>query len=121
MSTPAWIGVAALGGTGAILRLVVDLLISSAADLDFPIGTFTINITGSFLLGLVSGLAFTGDAIILAGTATLGSYTTFSTWMLESHRLREDGQFMESFANIAISLIVGLAAVTLGRAIGIHL
>ena len=121
MSALTWIGVAALGGAGALLRFVVDLLISDAADLDLPIGTLAINVTGSLLLGLVSGLAFTGAALILAGTATLGSYTTFSTWMLESHRLREDGEFREAFGNVAISLLVGFGAVALGRTIGVHL
>ena len=43
------------------------------------------------MLGLFAGLALHGDALLLAGTALLGSYTTFSTWMFETHRLAEDG------------------------------
>ena len=51
-----------------------------------------VNLTGAALLGLLVGLGFTGDRLLLAGTATLGSYTTFSTWMLETQRLVEDGE-----------------------------
>ena len=112
---------AALGGAGAVLRFVIDSLIGSTAGRTFPLGTFAINISGAFLLGLLDGLAVTGDALILAGTATLGSYTTFSTWMLESHRSAEDGAAVTAFANIAVSLAVGFGAVALGHAIGAQL
>ncbi|HTX46300.1 MAG TPA: fluoride efflux transporter CrcB [Solirubrobacteraceae bacterium] len=120
MSAPTWVGVAVLGGFGAISRFLLDGVIGSAFGVAFPIGTFVINITGAFLLGLVTGLAFHGAALVLAGTATLGSYTTFSTWMLETHRLREDGEFVGAFANTLLSLAVGVGAVALGRAIGVH-
>jgi fluoride exporter len=55
---------------------------------------------------------------VLAGTATLGSYTTFSTWMLETHRLAEDAKIRVAIVNIVLSLAVGIAAVALGRTIG---
>ena len=104
MSPVVWIGVAALGGTGALARFLVDSLVATVADGSFPVGTLTINVTGAFLLGLISGMAFGGDAAALAGTATVGSYTTFSTWMLETHRLREEGQFRAAAANVVVSL-----------------
>ena len=52
----------------------------------------------------------------LAGTALLGAYTTFCTWMFESHRLAEDGEARRSLANLPVSLVLGLAAPPLGRA-----
>ena len=57
---------------------------------------------------------------VLAGTATIGSYTTFSTWMLETHRLAEDGEIGRRCVNVGVSLAVGSARRALGRAIGAH-
>jgi CrcB protein len=65
-------------------------------------------------------VALTGDALLLVGTATLGSYTTFSTWMLETQRLTEDGELGPAVANVLVSLIVGLGAIALGRTLGAH-
>ncbi|MHB8695499.1 MAG: fluoride efflux transporter CrcB [Solirubrobacteraceae bacterium] len=121
LSLPTWIAVAVLGGLGAIARFVIDAVISTTVITDFPLGTLVINLSGSLLLGLFSGLALTGDALVLIGTATLGSYTTFSTWMLETHRSAEDGSLTIAFLNVVISLSVGFGAVVLGRTIGAHL
>ncbi|MEO6857604.1 MAG: fluoride efflux transporter CrcB [Solirubrobacteraceae bacterium] len=120
MSPITWIGVAGVGGLGALARFLVDGLIGAGIEHDFPIGSLAINLSGAFLLGLVTGLAFHGDALVLAGTATLGSYTTFSTWMLETHRLREEGEFSQALANTLVSLILGLGAVAIGRSLGAH-
>ena len=73
------------------------------------------------MLGLLAGLALSGDRMLLVGTATIGSYTTFSTWMLETQRLAEEGDVRGAWANAVISLAVGLAAAALGRLIGRHL
>jgi CrcB protein len=121
VSALTWIGVAVLGSLGALARFLFDGFISTATRRDLPIGTFIVNVTGAFLLGLITGLAFTGAALVLVGTATLGSYTTFSTWMLETHRLREEGEFWTALGNALISLAVGLGAVALGRTIGAHI
>jgi CrcB protein len=111
--------VAVLGGAGACARFLLDSLISARTRRDLPIGTLTINATGSLLLGLLTGLAVEGNLLILAGTATLGSYTTFSTWMLETHRLAEDGEGPTAIINVVLSLAVGVGAAALGRAIGV--
>lgn len=121
MSALAWIAVGVLGGIGALCRFVVDGIVSARAGRDFPIGTMVVNVTGAALLGLLVGLGFKGDRLLLAGTATLGSYTTFSTWMLETQRLTEDGELALAGANIVISLGAGLGAAALGRSIGAHL
>ena len=59
-----------------------------------------------------------GDAYLLAGTAVIGSYTTFSTWMFESHRLAEDGWSWLALLNLVLSLVLGIGAAELGRLIG---
>jgi fluoride exporter len=118
VSALTWIGVAALGGTGAVLRFVVDGTVASRARGELPVGTLAVNVSGAFLLGLLAGLVLRGDALLLAGTATLGSYTTFSTWMLETQRLVEDGEGRAAALNVGLSLAAGLVAVALGRALG---
>jgi CrcB protein len=121
MSAWVWLSVAALGGIGATARFLLDGAIGQRFTSDFPAGTFAVNISGALLLGALSGLALSGTALLLAGTATLGSYTTFSTWMLESHRLAEDGDLKGAGLNIAASLAAGIAAAALGHAIGAQL
>jgi CrcB protein len=121
VSIPVWIAVGLLGGLGALLRFFVDGLVTAGVGRDFPLGTFVVNLTGSAILGLLVGLGLTGDRLLLAGTATIGSYTTFSTWMLESRRLVEDGELAVAAGNLVLSLVVGLGAAALGRLIGGHL
>ena len=120
MSLGVWIGVGVLGGVGALLRFFVDGLVAARPWRDFPLGTFVVNISGATILGLLVGVGVSGDGLVLAGTATLGSYTTFSTWMLESQRLVEDGELTIAAANLVVSLAVGLGAVALGRFVGGH-
>jgi CrcB protein len=118
MSIAAWIGVAVLGAAGALLRFLLDGAVSTRAGRDLPFGTLTVNLAGSLLLGFLAGISLTGDALVLAGTATLGSFTTFSTWMFETQRLVEDGESRGALANALVSLAAGLGAVALGRFVG---
>jgi CrcB protein len=113
-----WVAVAPLGAIGALGRFLLDGIVSARASGGFPVGTLVVNATGSLLLGLLAGLAVTGNALLLVGTATIGSYTTFSTWMLESQRLTEDADVLGAFVNIAASLAIGVGAAALGHAIG---
>ncbi len=112
------VGVALVGGVGALARFAVDAAVSARTAGRFPLGTLAANITGSALLGLLTGLGVAGDALLLAGTGVLGSYTTFSTWMLESHRLAEEGALRRAGTNLALSLALGLVAAAAGRALG---
>ncbi|HEX3689917.1 MAG TPA: fluoride efflux transporter CrcB [Solirubrobacteraceae bacterium] len=121
MTLGTWVLVALLGGTGAIARFIVDGVVGERLSGPFPWGTFAINISGAALLGGLAGAAVTGNASVLAGTATLGSYTTLSTWMLESHRLGQDDQLGVGFANLLGSLVIGFGAVALGHAVGVAL
>jgi CrcB protein len=80
-----------------------------------------VNFSGALAFGLLVGLGIGGDKLLLEGTATIGSYTTFSTWMFETQRLVEEGQFGGAVGNVVISLAVGVGAAALGRLIGGHL
>jgi CrcB protein len=113
-----WVVVGLAGGVGALARFGLDALVSERVGKDYPLGTLAVNASGAALLGLVTGLALHGDALLIAGTGALGSYTTFSTWLFETHRLGEDGELRAAALNVVVSLAVGLGAVALGRAIG---
>ena len=121
MSVLVWAGVVVIGGAGSVVRFLADGLVSSAAGKDFPFGTLAVNVSGAVILGLLTGLALGGDQALLAGTAAVGSYTTFSTWMLETQRMAEERQHRKVMTNIAVSVVLGVAAAALGRLIGTHL
>lgn len=121
MNPLVWVGVVVLGGFGAVLRFLVDGAVASRAGRTFPYGTLLVNLSGSLGLGLISGLALAPDAALLAGTATVGAYTTFSTWMFETQRLGEDRQVGNLAANVVVSLGLGVAAAALGRLVGTQL
>jgi CrcB protein len=121
MSAAVWLAVVLIGGAGSVLRFLVDSLVSSAAAGDFPYGTLVVNLSGAMVLGLLTGLALGGDAALLAGTAAVGSYTTFSTWMLETQRLTERRRYRAAVLNVVVSLVLGVAAAELGRLIGAQL
>jgi CrcB protein len=116
-----WCAIAAVGGCGAITRFVLDGFIGERLGRGFPYGTLVINLSGAFGLGLLSGASLAPDALLVAGTATIGSYTTFSTWMLESQRLSEEGDAPRAAVNVLVSIVVGVAAAALGRTIGVQL
>jgi fluoride exporter len=111
-------GIGLVGGLGAIARLLLDGSVSAAAGRALPWGTLAVNLSGALALGALVGSGVGGDALRLAGTGFLGGYTTFSTWMLETHRLAEDGRTRSAVANIAVSLLAGLLCVWLGRELG---
>jgi CrcB protein len=113
-----WLGVGALGGVAAVGRFLIGGLVSALAPGRFPLGTLAVNLSGTLVLGALLGIGLHGDAYLLAGTAAIGSYTTFSTWLFESYRLAEDGGRWIVALNLAASLLLGVAAAALGRMIG---
>jgi fluoride exporter len=118
VSAWAWLGVALLGGVGANARFLVHTVVSARVGSGFPFGTLVVNASGSLLLGVLAGVSLSGDALVLAGGATLGSYTTFSTWMLETELLASSGRRKAALLNVLVSVALGVGAVALGRAVG---
>jgi CrcB protein len=123
MTALAWVAVGALGGLMAIARFVVDTSVATRLSGrrlggDFPLGTLVVNLSGAVVLGVLAGAALSGSAYTILAGAGVGTYTTFSTWMLESHRAGEGGDARVLWANIAVSLVAGLVAVALGHWIG---
>jgi fluoride exporter len=118
VSAATWIAVAALGSVAAMGRFLLGGWISARSHAHLPLGTLAVNLSGALMLGLVAGLALSGNALVLVGAATIGSYTTFSSWMLETHSLQKEGRTGMAVANVLVSLALGIAAVALGRAIG---
>ena len=112
------VGVGLLGGTGAIARFLLDGAIASRVASAFPFGTLAVNLSGALALGVLHGAGVGGDALRLFGTGLLGAYTTFSTWMLESQRMGEDGRLRLGMANVLVSLALGIACVWLGDRLG---
>jgi fluoride exporter len=113
-----WVGVVLIGGVGSVLRFLVDRSVSARLSGSFPFGTLAVNLSGAFVLGLLGGLGLNPTVALLAGTAFVGAYTTFSTWMLETQRLGEERQIFSATANIVVSVVLGLSAAALGLWIG---
>jgi fluoride exporter len=107
-----------LGGGAGVARYLVDGSVQSRQRGEFPLGTLVVNAGGCIALGLLAGLGASSQTMLLLGTATIGSYTTFSTWMLETHRPAEDGDVEMAWRNVVISLVAGLICAALGRALG---
>lgn len=118
MSLAVWIGVGILGGCGALARFGLTLFVADRLHPHLPLGTMAVNISGAFLLGLLAGTSLDGDVRLLFGAGAIGSYTTFSTWMLETQRLEEAGKRRLAVTNVLLSIALGLGAAALGRALG---
>jgi fluoride exporter len=113
-----WICVGLLGGCGAVLRFRLDGFVQQRFAGSFPLGTMVVNVLGCFILGVLTGGGVTGNALLLGGTAVLGSFTTFSTWMLETQRLAEEHEESVAALNIGLPLAAGLVAAAVGWAFG---
>ncbi|MBX3030432.1 MAG: fluoride efflux transporter CrcB [Chloroflexi bacterium] len=118
-----YVSIAVGGALGALARYVVDVWVSERTGGAFPFGTLVINISGSFVVGLLAALLMERGVVspelrpfLMVGF--LGAYTTFSTWMLESLRLVEGGEWVGAVANIAGSVLLGVVAVSLGLVVG---
>ena len=118
MSVGLLVGVGLLGGLGAVARLLVDGTVASRAGRELPLGTLAVNLTAAFALGVLVGAVTAPDALRLAGTGFVGAYSTFSTWVFESHRLAEEGRTRPALLNLLGSLVLGLLVAWGGRSIG---
>jgi fluoride exporter len=113
-----WVGIGVLGALGALARFHVGGTVAARLVSDFPAGTFLVNMTGGFVLGLLTGLSLNSNLMLVLGTGFLGGYTTFSTWMVEAQRLGEDGEQVLLYVYLFGSMLGGLGAAGVGWLIG---
>lgn len=110
--------VAAGGAAGACLRYILDRGVGHVAGSAFPWGTLVVNVLGSLVLGLLTGLAWSGvvseSVRLLVGTGLCGSLSTFSTFGYETVRLFGDGTRGYAVLNVAGTIVAGLSAAAAG-------
>lgn len=112
------LGLAFGGGLGALARYRVTGLIASRSPTPFPLGTLTVNVIGSFLLGALAALTIGGDVpqswLTWGGTGFLGAFTTFSSFTYETLQLLEDRAWRYALWNIVLSGPLSFGAAALG-------
>ncbi|WP_447640339.1 MULTISPECIES: fluoride efflux transporter CrcB [Chitinophagaceae] len=106
-----WFG----GGLGSVLRYLVQLGMSKVLTVVFPTGTFLINVTGCFVIGLLYGLAnryavLTAEWRLFLITGLCGGYTTFSSFSYESISLLREGNYLYFILYVGLSVVLGLLA-----------
>jgi CrcB protein len=122
MSAIAFVALSVAGGVGAVLRFVVDGVTRSRLRSRYPFGTTLINVSGSLVLGLLTGLALHGAItsvwVLILGTGLMGGYTTFSTASFETVRLLQDREYVQALMNGLGMLVSAVLAALLGLWIG---
>jgi len=110
------------GGIGSVVRYILAVWIGQKWGRNFPLGTFMINVTGSFLIGFLMTLMaerFVENPQwrLLLVVGGLGGYTTFSTFQYETGKLVLDGELLYASLNVILSVVVGFIALKLGEVI----
>jgi CrcB protein len=118
VSVGGWIAVGLLGGLMAVARFALDALLSDHPAQPFPLGILAVNLLGTLVLGVAAGAALSGEALVIVAGGGTGSFTTFSTWMLDTDRLGASGRTRLAWLNVVLSLVAGFAAVALGHWLG---
>ena len=112
------LGVALGGAIGAVFRFVIDRGVQQRQPTILPLGTLVVNVSGAFLLGLVTGLSLYHGLghmpTATVGVGFLGAYTTMSTLSFESLSLLQDGAILAGLTNMVVSLTAGVAAAAAG-------
>ncbi|MEN1968090.1 fluoride efflux transporter CrcB [Lentibacillus sp. N15] len=103
---------------GVLARVLSSNWIKSKWTHTFPLATFIVNITGSLLLGFLTGLAIGSYLSLLLGTGFMGSFTTFSTFNVENIELLRKKKYKHFISYIGASYVIGIVAVFVGIAIG---
>lgn len=106
-----------IGGACSVLRFLVDSTVGARFARSFPLGTLTVNLSGAAALGVITELGLKGNAALLAGTAAVGSYTSFSTWMLETRTLTAERQRWIATINVVAGVTLGVGAALIGQII----
>lgn len=116
-----WLAVAVAGALGAVCRHLVDTAARDRVAGAFPWGILLVNVTGSLLAGIVTGLVtrglVTAELSTVVAGGFLGAYTTFSTAMYDTLRLLEDRSPPLALANLGLPLVASVAAAGLGWAL----
>ncbi|HET7590561.1 MAG TPA: fluoride efflux transporter CrcB [Solirubrobacterales bacterium] len=115
MSAVAWVAVGLIGGVAAGARFLLDFEVSLRTVGPFPAGILAVNLLGALALGMLAGSGIDGQALTVLGAGLVGSFTTFSTWMLDTHRLHSANLPRLAWANLAISQLAGFGAFALGH------
>jgi fluoride exporter len=125
MTLTIFVGLLIAGSVGAPARYLLDGFVQDGTEGAFPWGTYVINVSGSLLLGLITGAAlyhaFPSSPKIWLGTGFCGAYTTFSTFTFETIRLLEEGAVADAFFNAIASLLTATAAAAVGLALAVAL
>ena len=115
------LGIAIAGALGALARYKVDAAVVRVAPSGLPAATLAINVSGSFVLGVITGLAlyhgFPTTPRLVLGTGFCGGYTTFSTFAYEIVFLAEERRNRTASVNLVLSLLVPALAAALGMAL----
>lgn len=125
MTPGVFVALCAAGGVGAAARFVVDGLIRSRVRSVFPWGTAIINVSGSLILGLLTGLTLSSlvpsQWALVLGTGMMGGYTTFSTASIETMRLAQEREYVMAVANgfvvLIVTVVAGFAGLWFGSAL----
>lgn len=122
MTAWTWVGFVLACGIGAPSRYLIDGWIQERTEGIFPWGTWVVNVSGAFILGLLTGLALYHGLgkvpSLVLGTGFTGAYTTFSTFTFETVRLAEEGDVGDAARNVLASLAAAAAAAAAGIALG---
>lgn len=108
-----------IGGIlGSLSRFKLGKIIVLKTKSTFPIGTFIINITGAFLLGLLTSINYNNSIYSFFGDGFLGAYTTFSTFMYEGFSLFKNNRKLNAVFYMGISIIIGIVGYSIGYSLG---
>jgi len=118
------LGLAAAGAVGTVARVLLSTWVQRVVRVDLPLGTAVVNVLGCFLFGIAFA-SFEGRLAHLAGYRLLvlagfmGGFTTFSSYMFDTHRLLEQGRATLALANLGAQNALGMLGLWLGLRIGL--